>query len=182
MDATLQRSGTGFTIRFERDLAHTPEKVWRVISERALLTQWFPCDIVGEWKTGAPLRFVFPDEVAGMVAEVDTHGKVLACEVGRLLEFSWGTGSVLRMEIVPNERGCRFVLSDTKSDPGILARDASGWETCLANFASVLETGSAGAFQPGEWRQLFATYTAKFEPEAGPQQGPPADHPALASD
>jgi uncharacterized protein YndB with AHSA1/START domain len=175
MDATLEKHGNWFTIRFERELAHPPEKVWRALTEPALLRQWFPCEVEGDWAVGAGLKFIFPGDVSGIVAEEDTKGEVLALEAGRLLEFSWGTTSVLRMEIVPTEKGCRFVFSDTKSDPSIVARDGAGWQACLVEFLSVLETGASGKYQPEDWRVPFAKYTAKFEPDAGPQQGPPIE-------
>jgi uncharacterized protein YndB with AHSA1/START domain len=174
MDGTLTRSGNRFTVTFERELAHPPEKVWRVITERELLVQWFPSDVEGEWKVGAPLRFLFPEDVQDMVTDDDTRGEVLAMEPNRLLEYSWGPHT-LRMEIIPTASGCTFRLSETMDDPSIVARDGAGWEACLANFLSVLETGTTGKYEPEDWRVLFAKYAAKFEPVAGPQQGPPVE-------
>ena len=59
MDATLTKNGPRYTLGLERHLAHPPEKVWRVLTERDLLKQWFPCDVEGEWKVGTALRFNF---------------------------------------------------------------------------------------------------------------------------
>jgi hypothetical protein len=51
-----------YVLRFERRLAHPPEKVWRALTEPDQLRQWFPTDIEGERKLGAKLLFVFRDD------------------------------------------------------------------------------------------------------------------------
>ncbi|UMG93452.1 SRPBCC domain-containing protein [Nocardioides sp. TF02-7] len=48
----LLRDGDRVGLRFERRLAHPPEKVWRALTESEHLRHWFPADIVG----GAPQR------------------------------------------------------------------------------------------------------------------------------
>ncbi|TMC49980.1 MAG: hypothetical protein E6J14_07215 [Chloroflexi bacterium] len=45
-------------MRFTRRLPHSPDKVWRAVTEAEHLEAWFPHQIVGEWVVGAPLRFV----------------------------------------------------------------------------------------------------------------------------
>lgn len=177
MDGTLIKDGRRYTMRFERELAHPPEKVWRAITEREFLRQWFPCDIEGGWEPGAMLKFTFPDEFADMVADEDTRGEVLTVDPGRLLEFRWGRDSVLRMELEPAPAGCRFVLSDTLTDGSILARDAAGWEYCIHNLVLVLDGSPAEQFDADAWRVPFERYVAKFEPVAGAQQGPPGEGP-----
>jgi uncharacterized protein YndB with AHSA1/START domain len=42
MDATLIKDGSRYTVRFERKLAHSPEKVWQSLTERELLQQVVP--------------------------------------------------------------------------------------------------------------------------------------------
>ena len=59
MEATLTKTGPRYTLGLERHLAHSPEMVWRVLTEPDLLKQWFPCDVEGEWKVGSKLRFHF---------------------------------------------------------------------------------------------------------------------------
>jgi len=179
MEATLIKDGQRYTVRFERELAHPPEKVWRALTDRELLRKWFPCDVLGGWEVGSRLQFVFPGDVEGIVADEDTRGEVLAMEPRRLLEFSWGTGSVLRLELLPSETGCRFILSDTKDDASITARDAAGWELCLANLEAAVAGGAPEEFAMDAWKAPFQRYIARFEPVAGMQQGPPAGHPGV---
>jgi uncharacterized protein YndB with AHSA1/START domain len=179
MEATLIKDGTRYTVRFERELAHPPAKVWRALTERELLRKWFPSDVLGGWDVGSKLQFVFPDEVAGIVDDDDTRGEVLAMEPGRLLEFSWGPSSVMRIELAPDGAGSRLILSETIDDGSLAARQAAGWEVCLASLASVLLIQEPAESASDAWKAPFDRYMAKFEPVAGPQEGPPAGHPGV---
>jgi uncharacterized protein YndB with AHSA1/START domain len=55
MDATLEKNASGYNYGLIIDCRfdYPPEKVWRAITERELLKQWFPCDVVGNWSVGA---------------------------------------------------------------------------------------------------------------------------------
>ena len=179
MDASLTKDGRQYTLQFERRLAHSPEKVWRVLTERELLKQWFPCDVDGEWQVGALLRFNFLHGEGDNLPEEDLRGEVLAVEPERLLEFRWGD-HLLRFDLVADGDGCRFALSESFDDASIGARDAAGWEFCLDNLDLVLEGAAPVEFAVEVWRKRFEHYRKKFEPEAGPQAGMPEDHPGAA--
>ena len=112
MNGDLEQAGDRWRLRFARDLAYPPEKVWRAVTEPAHLDAWFPQRILGEWAAGAPLTF---ESRSGEFPPFD--GEVLACEPPSLLEFRWGS-DVIRFEIVPNPRGCTFVLTDTFDETG----------------------------------------------------------------
>ena len=180
MDASLAKDGPRYKVQFERRLAHSPEEVWRVLTERELLRKWFPCDVVGEWRVGAKLRFVFKE---GEVESGDPNldGEVLMVEPPRLLEYRWGK-SLIRCETVPDEGGCRLIFSESFEDGSIAARNAAGWETCLANLDAVLEDSEPTELDMDAWRVAFERYAAKFGPLAGTQQGPPETHPAVVAE
>ena len=167
MEATLTQTGALLRLVVERRLAHAPEKVWRVLTERELLKQWFPCDVEGEWKVGAALRFEFEG-----LSEDQLRGEVLAVDPHRLLEFRWGDG-VIRCELIPDGDGCRLLLSETLDDASWGARNAAGWEMCLDNLQLVIEGGTLAKFAWDVWRAKFERYKKKFEPEHGPQDEPP---------
>ncbi len=168
MNGDLEQAGQAWKLRFTRQLAHSPEKVWRAVTEPGHLDAWFPQRIVGEWVVGEPLKF---EARQGEHPAFD--GEVLACEPPSLLEFRWGT-DVIRFEIVPADGGCTFVLTDAFSELGKAARDAAGWHTCL-DFLVEHVAGSAPAWTSAErWREVHPGYVAKFGPEAatlGPPQG-----------
>ncbi len=177
MEASFTQEGSRFTLALERRLAHPPEKVWRVLTERELLQQWFPCDVEGEWKQGAPLRFTFLHGEGEGLSEEELSGEVLTVERPRLLEFRWGTHH-FRCELHAEGDGCRLVFSETLDDPSVGARNAAGWELCLDNLESLVQGASILRFVLEVWRKKFSHYARKFEAQMGPQQGLPEHYPA----
>ena len=181
MGVSLEKDGPRYTLRFERRLARSPQKVWRVLTERELLKQWFPSDVVGEWTVGAKLRFVFDQGAGGAEEGASLQGEVLAVEPARLLEYRWGE-SLLRFELIAEGDGCCLIFSESFEDGSVAARNTAGWETCLANFEAVSKGASPAEFSLDAWRVLFQGYVTEFEPLAGPQQGPPETHPAVVAE
>ncbi len=172
MEAAFRKSGSRYTLSFERRLAHSPEKVWRVLTERELLKQWFPCDVVGEWETGAELQFVFLNGEGDGLSDDELRGEVLSVEPPRLLEFRWGK-NFIRCELIAEENGCKFLFSDTFDDPSTGARSAAGWEMCLENMDVLLEGGAVAKFAWDVWQEKFDHYVEKFTAKFGAQQGAP---------
>lgn len=175
MDAEITQAGGRFTLSLERNLPHSPEKVWRVLTERELLKQWFPCDVEGEWKVGAKLRFTFLHGEAEGLSEDDLRGQVVTVDPPRLLEFLWG-GHLIRSELIPEGDGCRLLFSEVLVDVSMGARSASGWEMCLENLDLILEGASAARFALDVWRAKYARYVKKFEPLFGPQEQVPESY------
>ena len=174
MDGKLERSGDRYELIFERQIAHPPEKVWRVLTERNLIVQWFPCDIVGEWKVGETLQFVFqPGQHEGLTEE-ELRGEVLTVEPCQLLEFTWGKYHY-RCELAADGDGCRFRFTESQSDPSEGARSAAGWEMCFENLELILQGAEVVAFVWETWQSKFESYVKTFEPEFGSQQGAPDD-------
>jgi uncharacterized protein YndB with AHSA1/START domain len=165
-DATLVTGGSRPAVRLERILSDPPPVVWRALTEREQLREWFPCDVIvagGRWEAGAAISFPFPSEVIDMTLT----GEVLAADEPKLLSYTWGE-ETLRFELYPEGEGTRLVLID-QLPPGAAARNAAGWDDCLDRL-----TGQSPA--PDAWKSRFAAYSAAFEPELGPQEGPPAGY------
>jgi uncharacterized protein YndB with AHSA1/START domain len=153
------------TLRFERRLAHSPEKVWKAITDPAELTGWFPQDVEGTLAPGAKLRFVFrgePPVLDGKVIE-GFGGEVLEIDPPRLIAYRWGE-DILRWALTPDGDGCLLVFTDTVADRGKAARDGASWHVCL----DVLEARLGGtAAPPGDrWKELYEGYQQDFGPEA----------------
>lgn len=166
-DATLDTSGDQPAVRLERLLPDPPEVVWRAITDREELKSWFPCDVIvegGSWTVGATISFPFPPDVIDMTLA----GAVLAVEEPRLLSFTWGEGETLTFELFEQNGSTRLVLTD-RLDRGHAARNAVGWDDCLDRLA-----GRPARTQ--SWQERFEAYAAAFEPQAGPQEGPPAGY------
>jgi uncharacterized protein YndB with AHSA1/START domain len=176
-DGTLEIRDDGkYVLRFERNLAHPPQKVWRALTEPDQLREWFPTDIVGEREVGARIRFVFREDApkAEDMPELLEHdpveldGEFTEFDPPRLLAYTWGDED-LRWELDPIEDGCRLIFTSVFDESSGIphpagpryraARDASGWEACLANLGALLD-GSA----PSEdlWRDLYEGYVERF--------------------
>lgn len=180
MDATLETNASGYkyTLSLERRFGHPPEKVWRVITERELLKQWFPCDVVGDWNVGAKLDFIIALEETEHATEEDLHGEVLAVDAPRLLEYRWGKHS-MKFELEPDGNGCLFRLSESFDDKSWCARNAAGWEMCIENLDLVIEGAAIAKFAADVWRDKFDRYAKKFKDIVGPRGGLAEDDPLL---
>ena len=167
---TLEQAGTGWRLRFTRELHHPAERVWRAVTEPGHLAAWFPMRIHGEWVAGGPLTFTDP-EGRGL----EFTGKVLAYQPPSLLEFSWGP-DVLRLEIEPRGAGCTLTLLDTFDELGKAARDAAGWHVCLDLLAAHLD-GATEPDPPRGWPEVNRDYVQAFGPAAATIGPPPGYGP-----
>ena len=159
-DATLKIEGERPVVRFERHLKDSPEIVWQALTEGEQVKRWFPCDIVtDEWRVGAALTFTFRE---GNVAPLT--GRVLECDEPRVLAYTWGE-ETLRFELTPEPSGGTHLILTDEVARGFAARNAAGWDECLA-----LLVGQA---EGDGWKARFDHYVAAFEPVLGPQEGPP---------
>jgi uncharacterized protein YndB with AHSA1/START domain len=149
-------------VRFVRNLRHSPERVWRAITEPGELAAWFPDTIEGEFGPGAEVRFPKFAEMG-----LPATGKVTEFDPPRVLAYSWGT-SVLRFELEAEGDGCRLVFTDALPREES-AKNAAGWEVCLENLEARL--AGEGTEEPPEadWSELHEFYASRFEvdPEVG---------------
>lgn len=164
-DATLLTEGSRPAIRLERHLIDPPSVVWRSLTDREELRAWFPCDVVvdgGTWRAGASIVFRFGAEASDMMLT----GEVLEVDEPHRLAFTWGE-ETLRFELSEDRGSTRLVLVD-ELPPSAAARNAAGWDECLDHLAGVAS---------GEgWRPRFERYAVAFEPQIGPQEGPPPEY------
>ena len=163
---TLTRQGDQWTLTFTRSLKHSPEKVWRAVTEPEHLAVWFPQEIVGERRADAPLKFLHPKSAA-------FDGQMRVFDPPSVIEFTWGT-DLLRIELQADGEGTRLTLSDTFGELGKAARDAAGWHECLNRLVGDLDGESPSAWG-SNWRQLNEIYKEHFGPEAS-VLGPPTGY------
>jgi len=167
-DGRLEEHEGRWRLRFERRLAHSPERVWRAITEPDDLRAWFPFDIDGERAAGAPLRFVFREGEAEPF-----EGRMVDFDAPRALELEWGGGERLRLEVRPDGDGSVLTLVNTFDEHGKAARDGAGWHACLDALAEHLDGTPAPEPPADRWARLHETYRDRFGPEAS-TIGPPA--------
>ncbi len=172
MECNYTRIGEQIELILVKDLGHPPEKVWRVLTERELLQQWFPCDVIGQWQVGASLQFAFPDGQHEGLTEEELRGQVLVVDPPHRLEFTWGKYRYC-CELSPTDAGCRLRFVESRADPSEGARSAAGWEMCFENVDALLQGAQVASFAWEVWKTKFETYVKRFEPGLGKQLGAP---------
>jgi len=172
MQGQLEPDGQQWKLCFTRELSHPREKVWRALTEREHLRKWFPTDIEGERRSGAPLRFAFPNGEGPTL-----EGEMLVYDPPDLLELRWGD-ETLRFELQPHGQGTILTLVNTFEQIGKASRDAAGWHACLDTLQYVLGDQRVPWSETEHWQQLHASYVESFGAEAS-TIGPPSDHPYM---
>jgi uncharacterized protein YndB with AHSA1/START domain len=149
-------------VRFERHLAHSPERVWRAITDPEDLAKWFPDTIDGEFAAGGEVRFPKFDELG-----LPAVGKVTEFDPPRLLALTWATSS-LRFELEPDGDGTRLIFTDSLPRPES-AKNAAGWELCLESLQATLAGRNPAEPAEGDWSELHKHYADQFgvDPEVG---------------
>jgi len=161
---TLAQHDDEWRITFTRRLPHPPDKVWRAVTEPEHMAVWFPDEMVGDRRAGAPLKFV--------TSHGDGFdGEMLAFDPPSVMELRWGTDR-LRIELQPDGDGTVLTLVDTFAERGKAARDAAGWHECLNRLVSELN-GEDPSKWGKPWRDLNSIYVERFGPEASTIGPPP---------
>ncbi|MEU8378230.1 SRPBCC family protein [Streptosporangium sp. NPDC048865] len=155
--ATLRTVEGRPVLRFERRLAHSPEKVWKAVTSPAEMVHWFPAAVETERVVGAEMRFTFEGE------DDPTHGRILELDPPKVYAFSWNQ-DVLRFELLPDGPGCLLVLTHTLGGgwTGRLTagRTAAGWDTCLT--ALLARLGGEPAEEPAGLADRIVAYVDAF--------------------
>lgn len=156
----ILRDGARVGLRYERDLAHPIERVWRALHDSDDLRHWLPVDIIGDRREGADIRLPFwpdveeahPDETAAG----SLPGRIVTWDPPRLFEWTWDTDE-LRFELTPTDDGCRLVFTTWIDDDPHAHRTAAGWHACLAAMGALLD-GGEGFVVDQDTVALEATY------------------------
>lgn len=87
---TTAESGKTLSFSQEYDLPHTPKKIWRALTEPALLEKWIaPCDL----KPVVGHRFTFRMGAVGSWDGV-VHCEVLELETEKRISYTWQSGEL----------------------------------------------------------------------------------------
>lgn len=142
-------SGAPPTLRFERWLAGSVDRVWRAITDEAEMAPWFPARVVGDRSVGADLEFPFDG------GEAETFvGKVVEWSPPHVFAFTWH-GDLLRFELSPDGDGARLVFTQTIHHMSEAARTAAGWYVCLANLSFTVDGIEP---DPDAWHAKYLEY------------------------
>jgi uncharacterized protein YndB with AHSA1/START domain len=172
--AEVRKDGEKWTLVFVRELRHSPDKVWRALTEPAQLREWAPFDADGSLGTaGHTVKLTTVGAPTPQVSET----KVTRAEAPRVLEYSWG-GFDMRWELGALGGGTRLTLW-TNIDRRFISMGAAGWHICFDVLDHLLSGTPIGrmvgpdAMKFGGWQRLNAEYAQQFGIEAPnwPPQG-----------
>ena len=104
-------------ISFDFDLSHPPEKVWRALTDPALLTDWLLPVLDLKLEAGATFTFQAPAQPGwdGVV-----HCRFVEIEPLRSLSYAWAVGdmnTVVTFTLTPTATGTRLSLVQSGFTP-----------------------------------------------------------------
>lgn len=164
-DATLEEVGGRPVLRFERLLPHSPERVWRALTQVEEQFAWHPTPARFEPRAGGRVEWDPEGRVEDMAV-----GEVTAYDPPLLLAYTWGVDKAgepdhLRWELRPHNDGCLLVLVHAFNNRPRAASYGAGWHLCLESLTALLERGErkgvAGPDDP-RWQQLNRRYLELF--------------------
>jgi uncharacterized protein YndB with AHSA1/START domain len=141
---TTARSQTE-SISFEFDLHHPPEKVWRALTDPALLAEWLLPVVEGTLEPGAAFTFKtqpypgWDGTVNCRILEIDAHKK---------LSYAWVVGdmeidTVVTFTLAPTPSGTRLSLVQSGFKPEqkqAFGGARYGWKMMGGKLADLLES------------------------------------------
>ncbi|MGE7825943.1 SRPBCC family protein [Paenibacillus sp. NPDC093718] len=155
MLAVVQQDEFGTTVRLERRLKHSVEKVWSYLTDNDKLTQWFSELKVEDLCQGGRITFDLQD---GTFEEFEiTDYRELS-----VLEYTWGEDRV-RFELHPEAEGCRLVLIETITKiTDHTPKDIAGWDVCLDVIEALLD-GRTLESRKDAWSEKYEQYVQVFK-------------------
>jgi uncharacterized protein YndB with AHSA1/START domain len=155
--ARVQKAGDRWTLILVRELHHSPEKVWRALTDPAHLHEWAPFDANGNLDTvGAVIQLTW----TGTGQTVET--RVTRAEVGKVLEYA-----DIRWELAPIDAGTRLTLWHTIPQRYV-SWGAAGWHIGIDVMDRLLAGHPIGRIAGGDvwkieaWQKLVAEYSKQF--------------------
>ncbi|TBL71349.1 SRPBCC family protein [Paenibacillus thalictri] len=154
MLAVIQKSGDGYTVRYERRLKHSVEKVWSYLTENEKLSRWFSELRVEDLREGGSIQFAMPD---GTFIEM----KILELTLYSVLEYTWAE-DIVRLELYPESYGCRLVMIETLTKlTDHTPKDVAGWDVCLDVIEMLLE-GKTIESRMDLWKIKYELYVQEI--------------------
>ena len=166
--AEIRKGGEQWTLILVRELRHSPEKVWRALTDPAELREWAPFDANGSLAAaGNTVKLT----TVGAPALHVTETTVTRADAPRLLEYNWG-GNDMRWELEAHGGGTRLTLW-TSIDRRYISMGAAGWHICFDVLDRLLGGTPIGRMVGMEtmkfegWQRLNKEYAKQFGVEGG---------------
>ena len=161
--AEVQKDGEKWTLVLVREMRHSPEKVWKALTDPAQLREWAPFDADGSLgKVGSTVKLT----TVGAPTPHITESKVTRADPPKLLEYKWGDFN-MRWQLEPVGAGTRLTLW-TNIDRRFISMGAAGWHVALDVLDQLLSGTPMGrivgpeAMQFEGWQRLNKQYATQF--------------------
>lgn len=150
-----KNDGDKWTLILTRELRHSPEKVWKALTEPAHLREWAPFDVDGSLGNVGTVKLTW----VGAPTPLDT--KVTRADAPNVLEYG-----DTRWELEPSGGGTRLTLWHN-IDRRFIAWGAAGWHICLDVLDRLLAGKPIGRIAGTdalafEWQRLIGEYAEQF--------------------
>ncbi len=161
--AEVKKDGEQWTLVLVRQLRHSPETVWRALTDPAQLREWSPFDAdrdLGQAGTTVKLTTV------GAPGPHVTETTITRADAPRLLEYNWGGGE-MRWQLEPVGGGTRMTLW-ANIDRRYISMGAAGWHICLDVMDRLLSGAPIGrmagpaTMKVEGFQRLVGEYTKQF--------------------
>ena len=122
----------------ERLMPHPPEKVWRALTQSALIAHWL---MPNDFRAEVGHRFAFRAEPQPGWSGI-TNCEVTAVEPQRLLAYSWGDGTetasglktVVTWPLTPEDGGTRVRMEQA----GFRPQDEANWKGAVYGWRRIV--------------------------------------------
>ncbi len=131
-----QTSSATRTVVIEREIAHPPEKIWRVLTQPHLLKEWL---MSTDFEPTVDHRFKFTADWGSV------DGRVLEIEPNKELSYTWdamGLESVVTWTLTPTANGTQLRMEQTgfRADQEQAYQGAKfGWSKFFGNLEQLLQ-------------------------------------------
>lgn len=145
-----------WTLVLVRDLRHSPEKVWRALTDPAHLREWAPFDVNGSLDQPGRVTLTW----VGSPMPIETA--ITRADAPCVLEYG-----DMRWELEESGTGTRLTLW-TKIDRRYISMGAAGWHIAfdvLDRFlqgSPISRIAGADAMKFSHWQRLNAEYAQEF--------------------
>jgi uncharacterized protein YndB with AHSA1/START domain len=159
--AHVQKDGEQWTLVLTKELHHSPEKVWKALTDPAELREWAPFEVDGSLAAvGSTVQLSW----VGAPAPVET--KVARAEAPHVLEYNAG-GNDMRWQLEAAGDGTRLTLWAI-IDRRFISMGAAGWHIGFDALERYLNGTPIGriagqdAMQFEGWQRLNVEYAQQF--------------------
>jgi uncharacterized protein YndB with AHSA1/START domain len=157
--ARVLKDGEKWTLILVRELRHSPEKVWKALTDPAQLREWAP------FVTDSSLGAVGTVNITWVGAPAPIETKVTRVEALRALEYG-----DMRWELEASGSGTRLTLWH-KIDRRYVSWGAAGWHISFDVLERLLADNPIGAIAGADamklagWQRLVGEYARQFAAE-----------------